>query len=369
MLHLVALACRSPVDSGSSSPTDTAADTAPTETGGETGTPEKPDIPIASVTVVDGASGDMLGRSLSRIRDQDGDGQGDVVIAAPGHQGYTGAVYRFSSADLDGDLSLKEATLVFTGSEAGGYAGFGLATGDLDGDGVDDLLIGAPSLAQTTGAVYLLSGTLSGTVGEEDGDVLAGEVAGGGFGVRLATGDLNGDGSLETAVSATSDGTAWSEGGAVYVFSGPPQGSGPDDAQATLYGENLYGYGGISIAMLSDTLGDAHADLLVGEYGVSTARLLQGPLAGAVDFSNAGVSLVGEKKTPGFGYTVADGGAGRWATHGSADRRLPARRRKRARVPVRGRRPVSGLLERHPPHPDPGSTSTSGSRTSSLLLS
>ncbi len=137
--------------------------------------------------------------------------------------------------------------------------GFGTAVvtaGDLDGDGRNDLAVGAPD----AGKVYLYYGTPEGYRDEPDRVILA-PAAGIAFGESLApAGDVNGDGWDDLLVGAPGD------AGHVYVYCGGPGGP-PDDpcweAGGTDPGEEL----GRAVARAGDLDGDGIADILVGAPG------------------------------------------------------------------------------------------------------
>jgi hypothetical protein len=96
----------------------------------------------------------------------DGDGLSDLLVGAAGNdEGDSGAgkAYLVLADRLGflGSISLTDADFQFTGEDSGGGLGMATSTaGDVDGDGLDDLLLGAPY--NTThggpyaGAAYLL---------------------------------------------------------------------------------------------------------------------------------------------------------------------------------------------------------------------
>lgn len=109
---------------------------------------------------------DSFGEVITAESDLDGDGALDLVIGAPdADDSYTngGAVYVFGgSSSWPSTLSSSDADFSFEGSANGDYLGSGLASGaDLDGDGNDDLAIGAEGQdggGTTSGAVYFIRG-------------------------------------------------------------------------------------------------------------------------------------------------------------------------------------------------------------------
>jgi hypothetical protein len=104
-------------------------------------------------------------RTGERVLAQDvnGDGWMDLWISAGQNDASAsdaGAAYLVLGPLPRGTLELEdEAALVLTGDEAGAHFGRGLSSaGDVDGDGMDDLLIGAPDASGGSGSVLVLLG-------------------------------------------------------------------------------------------------------------------------------------------------------------------------------------------------------------------
>ena len=95
---------------------------------------------------LEGAAGSLTGWAMCR-GDLDGDGQQDLALGAPQHSAsapWAGALFVVPEASLGGGSINAFATAKVTGQEHHDRLGQALACGDVDGDGFTDLLVGAP---------------------------------------------------------------------------------------------------------------------------------------------------------------------------------------------------------------------------------
>ncbi|MFN0044006.1 MAG: beta strand repeat-containing protein [Alphaproteobacteria bacterium] len=136
------------------------------------------------------ASGDNLGLSVSAAGDFNGDGLDDFVVAAPGADvadaGDAGRVYVVygKAGGFGASLDLSQTMAESDGFEVSGFVAGDLAgrsisaAGDVNGDGFDDIAIGAPNHASGAGEAYVVfGGNYSGAatgVGGAGADVMAG---------------------------------------------------------------------------------------------------------------------------------------------------------------------------------------------------
>ncbi|MCB9744810.1 MAG: FG-GAP repeat protein [Alphaproteobacteria bacterium] len=165
---------------------------------------------------VEGTSYEFYGYSAAHFS---GDGDSDPELAVGAPLGDTVYIYQDMNANGgNGDLLLTDA-FTFTG-RSGGEAGWSLAAGPVNNDADPDLLIGAPAEALGRGRVYvLLDGSVTSDV--DYGDAWANFLGEGAFdylGWDVVVGDVNGDGHEDVVAGAPgNNGFA----GSVYVWHGP----------------------------------------------------------------------------------------------------------------------------------------------------
>ena len=237
---------------------------------------------------------------------------------------------------LLGSAGLATADGIVTGSSATTHAGDGVfACGDLDGDGLDDLMLaGADTI--NVGKGWIFFGGVRGAETTSTADVsLSGRANGDAFGLDAGNGaggyDLNGDDAEDLVVGAANDDFSGVNNGSVSVFYGPlSPGSLGSRAQADLLfrGASSSDTAGTSVALAADMNGDWVEELLVGApgqdgggSGSGAVYLNFGPLPAhssggtSLDFSD--VTWVGEDASDAFGAAVAR--AGDWNGDGLDD--------------------------------------------------
>ncbi|MGB0953837.1 MAG: VCBS repeat-containing protein [Planctomycetota bacterium] len=262
---------------------------------------------------------DRFGSYVSDAGDINGDGFGDVIIgardASPGALINAGSAYAYSGADgsllhqWDGEAASDRFGSIVSGA------------GDVNGDGTPDLVVGAfaadPGGLTSAGSAYVYSGAdgllLYRWDGEAEWDHFGGAVSG--------AGDFNGDGFDDVAVGASSASPGGlSSAGSAYVYSGADgsllhqwDGGGP-----TGY------FMGTSVSDAGDVNGDGTPDLLIGLLRKHNSG--QGWHCAANVYSGLGGALIHEWDTePGASsLSVQVSGAGDVNGDGFADLMLGA---------------------------------------------
>ncbi|MGQ9582586.1 MAG: PKD domain-containing protein [Thermoplasmatota archaeon] len=116
----------------------------------------------ADAVITGMAPGALFGQSISARGDINGDSVDDVVVGAPGHMSGRGAAFVFFGGELD-SRSAEAANATLLGSEPGQALGRSVSiAGDLNGDGIDDLALGAPGARWGGEAMVLFGRALSG---------------------------------------------------------------------------------------------------------------------------------------------------------------------------------------------------------------
>lgn len=289
----------------------------------------------ANVTLQGEAAIDYFGFAVAAGCDVNGDGVGDVLVGAPLNDGAAkdaGAVYVFYGGEK-GPSATPGQTL--RGTAEGDQFGYAVrCAGDLNGDGVDDLVVGTPLedlnlpgdlSGPDTGSVYVFYGSREGIKAKsakEASHSVKGVAAGDWFGNALAAaGDVNKDGVADLLVgayrNAPGNPEAYRNAGAVYLFYGSKKGLQVDRAtkpDGHLKGIARWHNFGIAVSGGGDVNGDGYGDVIVGADDVGTpgkikhgsAYVFQGSRVG---FGSLADSLInGDNAGDHFGTSVAAAG-------------------------------------------------------------
>jgi len=279
----------------------------------------------------DAEPGDLFGAALAG-GDFNGDGYDDLAVGSPGENadaGHVSMIYgsadglHASTAWFQGETRYRRAGAVHDmNTEAGDLFGAALAVGDVNGDGFDDLVAGAPG-EDGVGWIQVFRGTSYGlhdvgwlygqshTTGASD--VVARET-GDRFGSALAVGDVDGDGRDDVVVGAPGEDRTepvWMfsplgfspirmtntlyDAGAVSIFHGSPGAEILEDGE-TLIGDAAHERFGTAVAVLRRLHGGAVA---ISAEGSALYTFTESA------FFGSSVDALGVTPTPLFGQTLA----------------------------------------------------------------
>ncbi len=233
---------------------------------------------------------EWAGLSVTDIGDVNGDGKDDIAVGALAAQ--AGGQVGIFFGPVVGEIPMTAADVLFTGEFTFSNAGQALNHAghcDVDGDGFDDILVGAPFAdrfrivtaanvsGDNAGRAYLVFGSpaLAADIGGAQSDVIflgEHEYDGAGFTVGCA-GDLDGDGKSDLTISAPRAPNGEIKGaGVTYIVYGRERAGFPksfplENADAMLMGEKAFDNAGSLVAVAGDLDGDKIPELAVAAPG------------------------------------------------------------------------------------------------------
>lgn len=287
------------------------------------------------------------GSSSAARGDFDDDGRDDLIVAVPYEDNTTGAIHVFpgTTTGITGmnDRLIRPSHIPLGSDFENDLFGHSVAAGDFDGDGSDDLAVGAPwvdLIDQREGVVYVIPGGPGGLdpasairFSEQDIPAADGPETSDAFGWVLAAGNLGRGPADDLAIGSIAEdvGAVENEAGAVTVVYGSPTGLDPSQAQVWSQASpgipespEVFDSFGFSLA-IADFGRTAQSDLAIGVPGesldgrgeVGAVHLLYGSAAGVTatgaQFWHQGVRDVNNRLGTGnmFGFSLAAGNAGR----------------------------------------------------------
>ena len=268
----------------------------------------------ADVVVLGNSAGDRGGVSARSVGDVNGDGYDDLLVGAyldaSSQEGRAFLFLGSSSPSASMSMSsISGAAMVIEGVGTNTQLGIRVGgIGDVNGDGYDDMAIGAWRSGSGLGAVYIFYGgtSVGGVATTATADIaVTGSTADGRLGRAVALGYVDGDAYADIVVGAMWGGTGQS--GSAYVIRGGP--SLPTSIQDTesdvvVTAATAGGHFGAAVAIV-DANGDGFGDVAIGAPGVDTMYLFVGESSLPSTWSTVSADQVVSGPVGSFGEEIA----------------------------------------------------------------
>jgi hypothetical protein len=211
-----------------------------------------------------------FGFSVGTAGDVNGDGYDDVIVGAPYYD--NGNADEGSAFVYHGSASGLSTTPDWTAESNRAFTNFGHSVGtagDVNGDGFDDVVVGAPyadHFQGDEGVAYVYHGSASGLSTSADWTAESDQRSAL-FGWSVGTaGDVNGDGFDDLVVGALYYDNGQTDEGRAFAYHGSALGL-STAADWTAEGDQTSAYFGNSVGTAGDVNGDGYADVIVGSFG------------------------------------------------------------------------------------------------------
>jgi hypothetical protein len=156
-----------------------------------------------------------FGRTCAANGDHDGDGTLDLLAG----NNTTEEASVFTDARAGGLYTDADLVVDATALDPYFWGGDLVYLPDVDGDGTDEIALGGQA-DYAAGGAAIVPGGLTGAASLDDGLILGGRSISSGFGLQLAAGDVDHDGVGDLVVAAEGDDAGASAAGAVFLFLG-----------------------------------------------------------------------------------------------------------------------------------------------------